>query len=184
MRFLLPLLLIGLCGCVSKPYDFDAEVDFCALETFAFEADHVIAEDSVIDSELVTKRVQRAAETSLAAAGYRTSSIGETPDFVISYRLARTGEREPRMTGVISTGFGGGRRHHHHGTGVTWVHSFDQSDAWSLLVDIHGQEKSLIWRGWQRVDPNGATLSERSVQRAVAAILDSFPPQPCLPAGG
>jgi hypothetical protein len=183
MRLLISLLLISLCGCATKPYDFDAEVDFCALETFAWEAEHRISEETVIDSELVTKRVHRSGEATLVTAGFRTISVGESPDFVLSYRLARTGEREPRMTGVLSTGYGGGGRRHRHNTGVTWVHVFDENDAWSLIVDIH-KEGSLIWRGWRRVDPNGATLSERSVQRAVTAILEGFPPQPCLPAGG
>ncbi|MFT5129046.1 MAG: hypothetical protein ACI8W8_002666 [Rhodothermales bacterium] len=183
MRLLILPLLLGLCGCVSKPYDFDAEVDFCALETFAWEAEHTIGEDSVIDSELVEKRVQRAVETTLASAGYRTASVGETPDFVVSYRLAVTGEREPRMTGVISTGYSSGRRHRSHGTGITWVHVFDEHDAWSLLLDLHGKD-GLIWRGWHRIDPNGASVSERDVQRAVTAILESFPPQPCLSTGG
>ena len=176
--FFVPLL-VGLVGCVSKPYDYDSEVNFCALETFAW-ADHRIAEDAIIDSELVSKRVFRAGETTLVSAGFRTVSVGDSPDFILSYRLAQTHEREPRMTGVISTGYGGHRHRRHHGhTGVTWVHVFDETDAWSLIVDAHDAQGNLLWRGWRRIDPSGATVPERSVQRAIAAIFEGFPPYPC-----
>jgi hypothetical protein len=178
MKALLPLLLLALAGCVSKPYDYDSEINFCALETFAW-AEHSIGEDAVIDSELVAKRVQRVAESTLVTAGFRTISVGETADFVLSYRLAETHEREPRMTGVLSTGYGGGRHHRHHTTGVTWVHVFDETDAWSLIIDAHDASGNLLWRGWRRIDPQGATVSERNVQRAVTAILEGFPPYPC-----
>jgi hypothetical protein len=164
-------------GCATSyvAADFDHDVDFSAYHTFAWQPHDLAtgAGDSITDTDLLAKRVRRAATEALAAGGYTAAASGTTADFVVAYRIVEATEIEAERHGSL---MGGGW------TTPSYfpVTDIDVASFATLIIDVlDGDSGTLAWRGWCRLAISGPSLAAPIVHEAVSDILGQFPPAPC-----
>lgn len=169
------LLLLTLSGCtqIRVRSDFDPQTDFSKLQTYGWLPDLQATTDPRLDSKLLDRRVREAVDRQLAAKGYRKVD-DDTASFRVAYHvyLQRQSQTVHEPVGPYTYRWWGGM-------GPTYTYQYDEG---TLLVDvIDPQTNVLTWRGSATaiVDPR-ASVQERGerIDRAVASLLEKFPPQP------
>jgi hypothetical protein len=165
------LLTLGGCTQIRVHSDFDPRADFSRLQTYGWLPDLKATTDPRLDSALLDRRVREAVDRHLAAKGYRKVDH-DAPSFRVAYHvyLRRQSQTVSEPIGPYSYRWWGGM-------GPTYSYQYDEG---SLLVDvIDPQSNALMWRGAATaiIDPR-ASVKEREerVDRAVASLLEKFPP--------
>ncbi len=168
------LVLAAAIGCstLSVDTDWDPEVDFGALHTYAWRPGPQLG-DPRVDHSLLENRVHRAVNRVLATKGYQHKGTG-VPDFYVSYIAAIQSKLDVRILNDYygyRPGWGTYQRD-------TYVREYDEG---SLILDISDPTSSnLMWRGSAAAEIHlSGTPAERQqvVSRAVERILASFPPE-------
>lgn len=172
---------LGACASQRVATDFDSAARFGDLKTFAWLApsrDQV--EDPVLDSELLGRKIQRAAANELVRRGYVLVRDDAAPDFFVTYHTSSR-ERIRDAGGIsIGVGLGGGYRRSRHsifvGDHFGGVESYQEG---TLILDIiDARTRELIWRGWMRGSMHPTRYTDEAVDAAVREILAEFPPDP------
>lgn len=166
-------LVIG-CSGIKVSSDYNPQTDFGSLKKYAWlPKARQKTGDPRLDSPLLAARIEQAIEDTLAAKGYRLADVAEA-DFFVNYHVGI--EAKIDVTSVPTT-YGYGRW----GGVYTSETRVDQYDQGTLLIDfIDREQDDLVWRGsgQARVNEDGSPRErEERVRKAVAAILEQFPPK-------
>jgi hypothetical protein len=128
-----------------------------------------------LDNPLIDQRVRRAVVTTLAAKGYEKIEEG-TPDFRVNFFLAV--ERKIESSGSSARVGTYGR---HGGASVGTGTQIREYKEGTLVIDVLGPgDENLLWRGSGSKRLSKQATPEQTTERvnkAVAAILEQFPPQ-------
>jgi hypothetical protein len=171
---LIGVLVLTLCGCsqIRVRSDFDPGADFSQLRTYAWLPGMDATNDPRLDTKLLDRRVRESVDRHLAAKGYR--KVDTAPSFHVAYHVYvnRQTQSFHEPIGPYGYSWWGARGP---------VNSY-QYDEGSLLVDVIDPGTNvLMWRGAATaiIDPR-ASVKEREerVDKAVASLLEKFPPQP------
>ena len=166
-------LLVG-CSGIQVDRDYDPEVDFGSLRTWAWISHSGKSDDPRIDNALLDSRVRAAVEGKLAELGYRKLESGD-PDFGVVYHAAIN--KEIRVDTIYrSHGYG---RYGYGGVGYAET-LVSEYDVGSLIIDVVAPSgQKLLWRGiaTAAVQP-GASPEKRTkrVDQAVDKMFKRFPP--------
>lgn len=168
-------------GCLGVPVrtDHDPDVDFGALESFAWldpplrEEPAVAGQESfdpIVYNSLLDQRVRDAVEQALTDRGFRKDD-GE-PDFVIRYRVV---SRPVTRSYPV---FVGGAGYHHRGVhSHAGVQRTENYLSGTLILDvIDPLTERITWRGWAEARTRDGHLDAARVSRYVTGILARFPP--------
>ncbi len=169
------------CSSIKVKTDYDELASFRDFRSYAWVDNESDSRGHpALDSPLTGRRIQNAVDSELIRRGYRRTDTG-TPDFYITYTITSS-----RRTDITSTGdpygyryYTGYRSSRYHGTGVDvqtnhWVES-------TIVLDvIDAKTYEVVWRGWATADLDANPTPDRVsyyVERAIARILDEFPPE-------
>ena len=179
---LIAVLALALAACAGTRVatDHDPTARFDTLRTFAWvEPTNVEVEDPLLDSQLLTRKIERSVADVLTARGYTRTTSPATADFVVTYHTAS--KERLRDRGGFSIGLGFGRSWHrgHHSMfmGDRYFPRIEGYQEGTLIIDVLDADgRNLLWRGWirQTVDPR--QYSAEAVDAAVREILAQFPP--------
>lgn len=165
------LALVG-CAGIKAQTDYDDTVDFGAYRSYGYMERPT--EGVLAGNDLVINRIERAVDRQLGANGYQKMETG-SPDFYVVYHAAL----EERITATTIDQWGYGWRHWGRwgGRSEVLVETYEEG---TLIIDIvDASTKELVWRGQVQgrvqEDPE---RSKQGLDKAVAIILEAFPPPP------
>jgi len=169
------LATIQACSGIKVSTDYDPAANFTALRSYSWlPGPKKKTGDPRIDNPLLNDRIRRAIDNTLTTRGYRKVVEGDA-DFFVTFHLGI--DKKIDVTEIPSTWGYAGRWGGMYATETR----VDQYEEGTLLIDFIDAEKDdLLWRGsGQTRVRDGKTPEERekSVQAAVNAILEKFPPQ-------
>lgn len=171
------LLAVALGGC--SPFkvdtDYDRAFDFAAADTYAWiEAP---AAPDVVRDDLLARRIERAVDDELAARGLRRVAFDAARLHVAHHESVRQRlEVTPETYGYGYGRWGYGPAYGGAYTG-TRVETYDEG---TLILDfVDAATDQLVWRGTARARLRPTKTPEQrdeQVRKAVAAILERYPP--------
>ena len=166
-------VLVGVaCAPFNVKVDYDPDVDFGALRSYAWLARPELADPNPFaDNPLLRKRVREAVEGSLSSLGFVAASPGEA-DFQMTFHVTL----EDRTVGQgWPGGFYGYSRAPYGYSGSSYLtRSFQQG---TLILDAVSRDGSqLLWRGWVSGAVPTSDSDRDRVPLAVREILARFPP--------
>lgn len=177
-------MLLGACAApgFKATHDYDRSVNFSSYQTFGWISENpmrVGATTSVV-SPLLQPRIMASLERALVAKGYRLAADPNAADFVLSFTVGA--RQELRVDSYPATGGGyyrrGGWGGAYYGYGTeTRVRQYTQG---TLAVDIFDvRELRPVWHGVaeKRISSKDKDDQMATIDAAVAAILEGFPPQ-------
>lgn len=188
LRLILTGLLMAQAGCaagIKATHDHDANHDFTGYQTYAWIAESPmrIGEGVTTPNPLLEGRIMAAVERALSAKGYRKIDAATDADFVVSFTI---GSREsikvdsyPSMSMGYSTGYPG-----HWAWGASYYCCQSETRVRQyrtgvLAIDVFDVEaRRPVWHGVasKRLESSDRLNMEATVNAAVDAILDAFPP--------
>lgn len=187
-RAILALAMFTLVGCASTfeaTYDHDPGNDFSGYRDFAWISEHPmkIGETASAVSPLLEGKIMRALEVQLGAKGYTLVSDPGTADFVVSFTIGSREKIKVDSYPSMSMGYRYGYPSHW-GWGASYYCCAQDTRVREytkgmLAVDMFDvDEHRPVWHG---VATKSITDADRknvdaTVDAAVAAILEGFPP--------
>jgi len=181
------LLCLGLtwgCATMKVGADFDREVDFAKLRSFAFAAQthapaRIEGQDPRVDNQLIRKRIRQAVAADLKARGYREVVDGDA-DFMVSFHVGS--KEKVQVYSTPSTRYGYGYPHPYWvdswGVTGTNVRAHTYTEGMLVIDIVDPGTNELIWHGWATDTIRESAEPGSKVKGAVSAILSKFPPQP------
>jgi uncharacterized protein DUF4136 len=179
-------VLLLACATVRVRTDYDDEVDFTRLQTYAW-LDPPLREasrdeggqsgDPFTENTLVDKRVRDEVGAWLATHSYRAAAKGEEPDFLVRYELvSQPVTRESPV--FVTGGFGHYGSGYGAGSGVGYSDSTTYQEGTLILDVIDPATQQIAWRGWGTSQARDPHMSAERLHESVGAILARFPPKP------
>jgi hypothetical protein len=178
------------CAGVRVQTDYDREVDFASLKTFAW-IDPPLREESrdeggesgdpFTHNTLIDKRVRDGVHAWLVAHGYRPAGRDEDPDFLLRYEVQMsdvTRDSPVSVSGGLGSGYGSGGSFGGFGTGVGYSPSTPRQEGTLILDVIDPAAQQVAWRGWATASARNNQIEPERLQEMVGAILERFPPKP------
>jgi hypothetical protein len=185
---LFSLGLLGACASgFSATYDSDPSQDFSGYQTFAWISKNpmIVGQTNRMPNPLLEPRIMAAMESVLGAKGYRKVEDPETADFALSFTIGSREEIKVNSypASYASYGVGGawGWGGPYYGMGMATETQVRQYQKGMLALDIFDvKERRPVFHA---VAEKSITESDRkkldqTVQAAVNAVLQGFPPQP------
>ncbi len=176
----LAALVLAACAGSRVATDYDGSARFDTLQTFAW-LDPVVddIEDPVLDSQLLTRKVQRAVGNALLQRGYSRTEHPADADFLVTYHTAS--RERLRDRGGFSIGLGIGRPWRHgYGSMHVGDHYFPRIEGYqegTLIIDVlNADTRDLMWRGWVRNTVDAQNYTDEAIAAAVSEIIAEFPP--------
>ncbi|MEX0899412.1 MAG: DUF4136 domain-containing protein [Gammaproteobacteria bacterium] len=176
----LAALALAACAGSRVATDYDGSARFDTLQTFAW-LDPVVddIEDPVLDSQLLTRKVQRSVADALLQRGYSRTESAVDADFLVTYHTAS--RERLRDRGGFSIGLGIGRPWRHgYGSvymGDSYFPRIEGYQEGTLIIDIlDADTRDLLWRGWVRNTVDARNYTDEAIAAAVAEIIAEFPP--------
>jgi hypothetical protein len=173
-------ILIAGCASMSVNYDYDQRVNFASLKTY----DWLPTPQKARISELTIKNIEFAVDKQLEAKGLKMSS--ENPDFLIAVHVTKQTKVDTEQWGYAYgngnffhggrfSRFGGATSDYQFRSGTdTYVYEIG-----TLIVDfVDTKTRELIWRGTATAEIDPSAPSIDLINKAVAKILENFPPPP------
>ncbi len=171
------LMMLTACTGIEVSQDYDTEMSFPRLQTYAWKSRSVDRHDDVrADNPLLHKRFRQNIDRVLEEKGF---SRRVSADFLIDYRysISTRLESEPLTTGF---GFGIGSHHRYGGFGLQTGSDIRQYDIGILIIDIYDAlTRDMLWRGrGSEVISRHPTPQQNSemARQLVEAVLAQFPP--------
>lgn len=189
------MVLTTSCSIITVSYDYDQEADFTRLATFDWLPIPIKARTN----ELTVKHVKRAVNRELEAKGFKRNPAN--PDFLIALHV-----RREKKVDIVDWGYTYAPHDRYYGYHDRfWRSPNDRYWRWprnrfrrpeyrqkrfelieyvegTIILDlVDASSKELIWRGTARgeVDPDRKPEKRReAINKAVAKILENFPPIP------
>lgn len=173
-------LALAACAGSRVATDYDRSVQFGALQTFAW-LDPVVddVDDPVLDSQLLTRKVQRSVSDALIQRGYSRTEHAADADFLVTYHAAS--RERLRDRGGFSIGLGIGRpwRHGYSSmyVGDSYFPRIEGYQEGTLIIDVlDAKTRDLLWRGWVRNTVDARNYTDEAIAMAVNEIIAEFPP--------
>lgn len=174
-RWSVPMLMLVLVAGCAAPVRFEYNsAPYRSWRTFAWKAPKMsTVRNPVLDSGILSSRVERAVRRVLTAAGYREVSEPAQADFLVTYHTTL----QTLEQGGPSVGFAYGT----FGPGYNTLFITQQGNAvvreGSLILDvIDARNDTLVWRGWITRSLEQSNYSQQAVDHAVQRIFAKFPP--------
>ena len=154
--------------------DFDPDVDFTALRSYAWLARAEPSEaNPFADNPLLRKRVREAVEQNLVSRGYLAASQGDA-DFQMTFHVTL----EDRTVGYGSPGWAYGHYRYPYGYGGSSFSSRSFQQGTLILDAVSADGSQLLWRGWVSGAVPTSDSDRERIALAVREILARFPPSP------
>jgi hypothetical protein len=185
-------VLSAACSNLKVSVDYDPKTPFATLRTYRWKPEaQQKAGDTLIDTDtLLRQRIMSAVETELARKGYAKVSARE--DFLVGFYFSQQRQLQedsyfyPNYGGYFGSPFygywGGWYYPGYLGYGGAYVREIEEG---LLAVDVVSPEDGrLLWRGKAKDILRFEDTPEnrvRRIQKAVAALLDRFPPNATAP---
>ena len=169
------IVLAGGCTTLPVSVDYDPDVSFSELRTFAFIPDPPVQSPAAqLHNGLVDRRVSRAIRQQLKARGFEEVATDEA-NFLVSHHIGTERGFEVR---TIQTAHHYSRRHWStSGVPHTSVIEYERG---TLLIDILlPAERTLVWSGSASArlrERSSPAQREQRINDAVARVLERFPP--------
>ena len=193
IRALLIFALLATGCAANKPIvDYDQSTDFAAYRDFAFLSEHpmIVTPDTPPVSPLLEGRMMRVIDGVLASKGFTRVSDPESADFTVGFTV---GARDKIRVQDYPPSY----RVYYGGRGGLWGASYygafgarevdvQQYTEGTLAIDIYDvAEHKPVWHGvaTKRVTDEMRRNPDESINEAVSAILEAFPPVPPAPTG-
>lgn len=175
--YLAALVMLTACSGIEVSQDYDTEMTFPRLQTYAWKNQLVDKHDDVrADNPLLHKRFRQNIDRVLEEKGF----FQRVPaDFLVDYSYSITTrlESEPLSTGF---GFGIGSHRRYGGFGIQTGSDIRQYDIGILVIDIYDAEtQDMLWRGrGSEIVSRHPTPQQNSemARLLVEAVLAQFPP--------
>jgi hypothetical protein len=181
----------ALAGCASHfeaEYDHDASNDFTGYKTFAWMSEHpmIVGNVARTPDPLLESEIMVTIESGLGEKGYRLISDLDSADFALSLSL---GSREKISASAYPTmavgysGYGYPSRWGGWGSpyyGMSTGSSVKQYTKGMLAMDVFDvEERRPVWHGvaTKTIQESDYKDIDGTIQAAVDAILEGFPPQ-------
>jgi Domain of unknown function (DUF4136) len=174
------------CAGMGVQTDYDQQVDFAPLKSFAWLDPPLRADESgqgqdpFTHNTLVDKRVRDDVEAWLVGHGYRAAARDEEPDFLLRYEISlreSVGGSPVTVSGGFGGGGGSGGGFGGFGTGIGYSPSTPRQEG-TLLIDVIDPETQQVqWRGWGTSSARDDQIAPERLQKMVTAILERFPPK-------
>ena len=165
------VLLIAITGCssMSVTYDYDNNVTWEKIETYAWLStpapDAENPAENTMGGSLLDKRIHDAVEYEM---GVRNISAGDDPDILIKYFLGAEDKVQVTDWGYRYSDYYWG-----YGGRQIDVYQFTQG---TLVVDIVDAEtNTLIWRGTATDTVDGSQRSPEEMQTRVNNVINNWP---------
>lgn len=160
-------LVVGLhAGCTGMPavdYNFDPDTDFSRWHEYAWAPSQAPRlEGARVDDRALDERIKRATDASLASRGFSKVELAEA-DFLVAYSV-RLEDRTLHFD-ALPQRWGDGPQDFEYKVGTL-----------SILIADPNSER-MLWRGSLQSEVDTQSPGKR-VERAVARILEPFPPRP------
>jgi len=183
---------VGLAGCASNfeaTFDHDPSNDFSNYKTFAWVSEHPMKIGHVVRTPdpLLEQEIMVTIESGLGSKGYRLISDLESADFALSLTLGSREEIKADAYPTMAVGYSGyGYPSHWGGWGSPYyamgtsanVRSYDKGMLAMDVFDVEGRRP--VWHGvaTKSIKESDIKDLDGTIQAAVDAILEGFPPQP------
>jgi hypothetical protein len=165
------------CATIRADSDYDGAADFSKFHRYAWVAESPLirAESGRVDlSALNVRRIREAIERELAAKSFELVATPESADFGVSFTV---GARDMITVDDYPPYYRGDWH---------WGHPYYSSvdiamyTEGMLAIDVFDNEtREPVWHGWARktILQSDIRNPEATIEAAVTAILDGFPPQ-------
>ena len=175
---LLAGLLAGCAGTLPVRTDYDKQAEFSSFHTYAWISDDpmiIAAGGSPEISPLTRQRIMTAINSELQAKGYRMAANRDQADFVVAFTV---GTRDRIDLNAYPLTYRGSWYWRH----TFWDYDFRTQtyQEGMLSIDIFDQRtRKPVWHGYTHKRISGSDRDNPApvIQKAVAAILEKFPPQ-------
>jgi hypothetical protein len=176
--------LIAVAGCatvqVGSDYDRSASAGFSNFHTFTLMHRQHHAQGGM-SNPLVVQRTEDAIKAEMARKGYQLSNDGASADFTVDFTIGSQERTDVNSypDPYIGPGWGFGRRGWWGGS--YWGNDLDvrQYREGTLSIDIFDAHSHRpVWHGWAKKELSRKDIdhSEEPIRKAVAAVLEKFPP--------
>ncbi|MDR2223447.1 MAG: DUF4136 domain-containing protein [Flavobacteriaceae bacterium] len=168
------MFLVTSCSSIQVTYDYDKDVNFDQLKSYAFFKDGI---DQVKVNDMDKKRILHAIDQTLESKGFAKAS--SNPNFLIN--IYTKAEQQVNVHNNNSA-FYGPYGYYGWGWGPYWgpTTTVSTNIEGTLYIDIlDTQKKTLVWQGIGRGYINKDATPEKKEQRIkemVEKILTKFPP--------
>jgi hypothetical protein len=174
------VLLAAGCAGINVKQDYNPEVDFDALRTFAWRSPaQEPTGNKLVDSPLLDARVRAAVERELLAKGHRKAAAKPDYHLAYSYSIESGVKRDPDTS--VGVGVGSGSRGSFGGIGVSLGFGGRDPGQERLMIDvIDPGTNNLLWRGFTTRRLESSSDPQENIARineTVGAILREFPPR-------
>lgn len=182
-------LMLAACAGLKVSVDYDPAAPLTALRTYAWKpVPQQQAGDTLVDTDtLLRQRIIGAIDAELARKGYL--KVGHDPDFLVGFYFSRQRKLDDSSTfypyyggyfgGPFYGYWGGWYYPGYYGYAGTYVREYEEG---LLAIDIVDPARDrLVWRGQVKDTLRFEDSPEnriRRIQKAVAAVLERFPPTP------
>lgn len=175
-RLSLPaMLLVLLAGCAAPvQYEYN-NAPYAQWHTFAWHAPRLARpRNPIVDSGILTTRVQQAVVATLTKQGYRQVKNPAQADFVVTYHTTLQRREVP---GGPSVGFAyGGWWNAPFSTVIVSQPTREVREADFIIDVVDAGTHTLVWRGWLTTSLSRRDYSQQAVNKAVERIFSKFPP--------
>jgi hypothetical protein len=185
LPLLLPLVFLTACNSLSVHTDYDPQVDFSALEEWAWiKPVKTVLPDENAETQLASQRIKSAVEAELASKGFVQVQDEAQADFLVAAHAAVTRKYD---SAYVNDNFGyggyGGYDWNYgygygFGIGAPTVYEYEQG---TLGIDILTQaSRKVMWNGTAKDvfhRKNSVEKREKVVRDTVAKLLSKFPPE-------
>jgi Domain of unknown function (DUF4136) len=187
IRLSLYTLMIGLmfglgCSTLDISSDWDTDVDFSEIESFAWIGPASGVEGADGAGSLLDQRIRRAVAETLGTKGLREVERQQA-DVLVSYHIGIESKLDiETVHRGYGYGYGGGSRYSRYGPpgGYTDTRVTEYDEGTFLLDLIDPERMELVWRGsaqsriYSRTSPEER---EARVREVVGKVLGQYPPE-------
>jgi hypothetical protein len=172
------LLVCASCTTMQVGADYDRSASFAGYHTFAI----MRREHESAQNPLVVTRAEDAIRSELTAKGYSDINDPLTADFTVDFTIGSKERTDVSAYPAPYAGVGWGWGRSGWWGGPYWGDNLDvrQYRQGTLSVDIFDAKSHRpVWHGWAKKELTRQDIeqSEGPIKRAVAAVLEKFPPR-------
>jgi len=162
------------CDSIRVSSDFNENIDFSNLKTYAFSKQGV---DKVKINDIDKKRILKAIDVELYNKGFRKSSIN--PDFIINF-FTKTNQKvnyypsNNYYGSMVQSPYAGVG----HYTGSWYLNSYNYNEGVLFIDVVESKKNELVWQGIGKgyIYTNNADKKSEKIREMVGKILLQFPP--------
>ncbi|MYM64533.1 DUF4136 domain-containing protein [Pseudomaricurvus sp. HS19] len=171
------LILVTACQSSKVVVDYDTDTDFGEFRSYSWQEDGEAGDE--VDPLLV-ERVKSAIANRLATYLIAPVADSQQADMLVRYTVKNSVQtQEPKSRGGIGVGSGGGGTAFGVSLSIPLGGERTVQEVEVVIDFINPQDRKVKWRGTNRFKLQGEAPEKITeiVNKAVAEILDRYPPQ-------